>query len=77
MTSGLFVPAHPAGSSSFLTTRIQNTVPEIAIMRQSERHEQHYPGGIMPLFSLPESLFLEEGQAIKKRQNELRNASSQ
>ena len=77
MTSGLFAPAHFAEGSSFPTTQVQNTVPEIAIMRQSEKREQQHPGGIMPLFSLPESLFLEEGQAIKKRQNELRNASSQ
>ena len=54
MTSGLFAPAHPVGNSSFPTTRIQNTVPEIAIMPQSEKREQQHPGGVMPLFSLPE-----------------------
>ena len=50
MTSGLFAPAHPAAGSSFPTTRIQNTVPEIAIMRLSEKREQQHPGGLMPLF---------------------------
>ena len=54
MTSGLFAPAHPAAGSSFPTTRIQNTVPGIAIILQSEKREQHYRGGVMPLFSLPE-----------------------
>ena len=70
MTSGLFAPAHPAAGSSFPTTRIQNTVPEIAIMRLSEKREQQHSGGVMPLFSLPEFPHLGEGQAIKKRQNQ-------
>ena len=70
MTSELFAPAHPVDNSSFPTTRIQDTVPEIAIMRQSEKREQQYSGGVMPLFSLPEFSHLGEGQAIKKRQNQ-------
>ena len=40
MKSGLSALAYPAGSSSFPTILIQNTVPEFAIMRQSEKHEQ-------------------------------------
>jgi len=55
MPSGLFAPAHPVGNSSFPTTRIQNTVPGIAIMRQSEKREQQYSGGVMPLFLCPNS----------------------
>ena len=70
MTSELFAPAHPVDNSSFPTTRIQDTVPEIAIMRQSEKREQQYSGGVMPLFSLPEFPHPGEGQAIKKRQNQ-------
>jgi len=67
MTSGLFASAHPVEGSSLLTTRIQNIVPEIAIMCQSEKREQHYPGGVMPLFSLPEFLHPGKGKTIKKR----------
>ena len=70
MTSGLFAPAHPAEGSSFPTTRIQTTVPEIAIMRLSEKRDQQHLGGVMPLFSLPESPRLEEEQPMKKRQTQ-------
>ena len=70
MTSELFAPAHPVDNSSFPTTRIQDTVPEIAIMRLSEKREQQHSGGVMPLFSLPEFPHPGEGQAIKKRQNQ-------
>ena len=72
MTSGLFAPAHPAAGSSFPTTRIQNTVPEIAIMRLSEKREQQHPGGLMPLFSLPESLFLGERASDKETANSIK-----
>ena len=72
MTSGLFAPAHPVGNSSFPTTRIQDTVPEIAIMRQSEKREQQYPSGVMPLFSLPESLFLGERASDKETANSIK-----
>ena len=70
MTSGLFVHAYLVEGSSSHTTRIQNTVPEIAILRLSEKREQQHPGGVMPLFSLPEFPHPGEGQAIKKRQNQ-------
>ena len=43
-TSGLFTPVHPAEDSSFRTTRIHNTVPEIAIVPQSEKCAQHDRG---------------------------------
>ena len=69
MTSGLFVHAHLVEGSSSHTTRIQNTVPEIAIMRQSEKREQQHPGGVMPLFSLPEFPHRGEGKVIKKHKN--------
>ena len=69
MTSGLFAPAHPAEGSSFPTTRIQNSVPGIAIMLQSETREQQHPGGVMPLFSLPEFPHRGEGKVIKKHKN--------
>ena len=69
MTSGLVTPAHPVGNSSFPTTRIQDTVPEIAILRLSEKREQQHPGGVMPHFSLPESPRLGEGKVIKKHKN--------
>ena len=70
MTSGLFVHANLAEGSSSHTTRIQNTVPEIAILRLSEKREQQHPGGVMPLFSLPESPRLEEEQSMNKRQTQ-------
>ena len=72
MTTELFVPAHLVECSSFPTTRIQNTVPEIAIMPQSEKREQQHPGGLMPLFSLPESLFLGERASDKETANSIK-----
>ena len=44
MTSGWSTPVHLAEDSSFPTIRIQNIVPEIAIMPQSEKHERQCLG---------------------------------
>ncbi len=58
---GKRLPDKARASQRFCSVKCKNawwkkhTVPEIAIMPQSEKREQQHPGGVMPLFSLPES----------------------